>query len=170
MLKQSILLVLASVVISFAVNYVSPHGISPIGEWRDLSSGDGPIIPPDPMEGDPPFIDINRAQMEHTAGIALFVDARTPEEFECGTIPEAVNLSFDYLPEYDLGPYFDSVLNVPKNHPLIVFCSGEECESSLHLGRNLQEFGYTSVLVFFGGAREWETLGFEMERRAECGE
>ena len=40
----------------------------------------------------------------------------------------------------------------------------------MHLARNLQGEGYTRASVFFGGSREWERMGLEMERRKQCGE
>ena len=170
MVRQALWLLVVSVVVSLGVNLVSPNRIPYIGQWRDLSSGEGPIIPPAAAPGDPPFIDINTAQMEHSSGGVLFVDARDEVEFNCGTIPGAVNLPFDYLPETDdLGPYLDSALGgVPHDQPIITFCSGEECDLSLHLARILQEFGYTRVSIFFGGAREWEKMGLPMERREAC--
>jgi 3-mercaptopyruvate sulfurtransferase SseA len=64
---------------------------------------------------------------------------------------------------------FDSTLGVGPDYPIIVFCSGEECDLSLHLARNMQAVGYTNVAIFFGGAREWEKFGFEVERRRQCG-
>ncbi|MFC1475288.1 rhodanese-like domain-containing protein, partial [Candidatus Zixiibacteriota bacterium] len=150
---------------------VSPNRISLVGEYRDLSSGDGPIIPPTVMEGDPPFIAVDVAQMEFSMGQAMFVDAREFEEFECGTIPGSVNIPFDYLPEDNLDKYIDSALGqVPLDKHLIIFCSGEECDLSLHLARNLQDLNYTKLSIFFGGAREWENFELEIERRVQCGE
>lgn len=166
---QALVLLILSVAISFGINLVSPNKVDFIGKYRDLHTSEGPIVPPTAAEGDPSFIGINEAQMEHAAGGVLFIDARNPEEFECGTIPGSVNVPFEYLPEGDLAPYFDSVLAVPKDHPLIVFCSGEECDLSLHLGRNLQLVGYSRIAVFFGGSREWEKFQLEVERRKQCG-
>lgn len=166
---QVIILLVLSAAISFGVNLVSPNQIPLIGTYRDLTNSEGPVIPPTAEPGDPPFIDINVAQMEHSAGGVLWIDARSVEEFECGTIPGSINVPFEYLPEGDLAPYFDSVLAVSKDHPMIIFCSGEECDLSLHLARNLQLQGYTKTAIFFGGAREWEKFGLEVERRKQCG-
>ena len=169
-IKQAIALVLLSAVLGLGVNLVSPNKVPYIGKYRDLSNSKGPIIPPSADPNDPPFIDINVAQMEHTTTKTLFVDARNKDEFECGTIPGAVNLAFEALPAGDsLAPYVDSVLHVAKDYPIITFCSGEECDLSLHLGRNLKRLGYTNLAIFFGGAREWEKFGLEMERRKQCG-
>jgi hypothetical protein len=52
--------------------------------------------------------------MEFTTGKTLFLDARNAEDFECGTIPGAINIPFESLPEGDLNKYFDSALAVAK--------------------------------------------------------
>ena len=171
MVRQSIILILVSAVLGLAVNLWSPNRIPYIGNYRDLNIGNGPIVPPVAEPGDPPFIDINTAQMEHSTGRVQFIDSREPEEFECGTIPGSINIPFDYLPEEDLAAYFDSALaGVPRDYHLITFCSGEECDLSLYLGRLLQDLEYTHVSIFFGGSREWEKFGFQMERRRQCDE
>lgn len=170
MIRQLLMLLLMSLILGYIGNQINSGGLPMIGDYREISSGDGPIIPPDADVGDPPFIDIQVAQLEHTIGKALFVDARDVEEFECGTIPGSINIPFDYMPEENLQEYLDSALNISNDHPIIVFCSGEECDLSLQLGRNLQDFGYPNSSIFFGGAREWETAELELERRKECGE
>ncbi len=170
-LKQFVLLAVLGSAVGLIVNTVSPNRIDLIGKYRALSTGDGPIVPPTAQAGDPPFIDINQAQMEFELGQAKWVDARNPDEFVCGTIPGSINIPFEGLPEGDLGPYFDSAMGGPaRSREVVVFCSGEECDLSLQLARNLKTYGFTNVLIFFGGAREWEKSGLEVERRSKCGE
>ena len=169
--KQFVLLAVVAGALGLGVNLISPNKIAYIGEYRELSNGDGPIVPPTAAPGDPPFIALNEAYLEYTSGKTIFIDARDDEEYVCGTIPGAVHIPFEYMPDGDLAAYFDQKFNdAPKDTKLITFCSGEECDLSLHLGRNLQDFGYTNVYVFFGGAREWEKAGLEIERRQACGE
>ncbi len=170
MIRQALLLLVLSAVIGMGVNLASPNKVPFLGNYRDLHSGSGPIVPPSAEAGDPPFIDINTAQMEYSLGRALWVDARLPEEFECGTIPGSLNVPFEQLPEGDLAPYFDTALGqIARDRQIIVFCSGEECDASLHLARNMQKLGYTQLAIFFGGSREWEKFGFDVERRKPCG-
>ncbi len=169
--KQVVIIAILSAVLGLGINSIHPNGIPYGGKYRELSSGDGPIVPPSAQKGDPPFIAIDVAEMEHSNSNTLFVDARSPEEFNCGTIPGAINIPFEYLPDDNLDQYFDSALGgVTKDFSIITFCSGEECDLSLHLGRNLQALGYTNIAIFFGGAREWEKFGLPMERRENCGE
>ena len=170
-IKQAILIIVFAAVLGLGINAVRSDGIPYVGQYRELWSGDGPIVPPGADEGDPPFISLDVAEMEFSNSNALFVDARDSYEFDCGTIPGAINIPFDYLPEGDLGPYFDSALGgLDSDHKIITFCSGDECDLSLHLARNLQALGYTNVEIFFGGAREWEKFGLKMEKRPGCDE
>lgn len=172
-LKEALVLLFISVVVATLLNLVSPNAISWVGDYPEVDlNRSTPVVPPDADEGDPPYIPWNVAKMDHQAG-AVFVDARSPYEFNCGTIPGSVNIPFDYLPDTeDLGPYFDSALGgVSKDRRIVVFCSGEECDLSVHLARNLQYAGYTNLAIFYGGSREWERFGGEMEVREEdCGE
>jgi len=169
MIKQLVILLLLSAGFGLGLNLVSPNAIPYFGTYRSLSNGDGPIVPPDAAAGDPPFIGLDVANLEFNDGRAIFVDAREESEFVCGTIPGSINIPFDYLPDGDLANYFDSCLaGALENTVIITYCSGEECDLSLHLARNMQAFGYTNLTIFFGGSREWEKAGLEMERRVEC--
>jgi len=169
--RQIIFILVLSFVLGFVTNLVSPNSIPFFGSYRSLSAGDGPIVPPAAEAGDPPFIAIDVAEMEFSNYNTRFIDSREPAEFECGTIPGSVNIPFDYLPEEGLEYYVDSALGgLPLDHPCIIFCSGEECDLSLHLARNMQQIGYTKLSIFFGGYREWEKFGLEVERRQSCEE
>lgn len=169
--KQALYILIISAVIGFGLNLVRADRIPYLGQWRTLHSGEEPITPPESEPGDPPFVTIDGAQVDFNSEATVFVDAREPEEFECGTIPGAVSIPFDYLPETDLELYFDSALGgLPKNRRIVVFCSGDECDLSIHMARNMQAVGYTNLAIFFGGSREWERFGLPMERRRECGE
>jgi rhodanese-related sulfurtransferase len=169
--RQLVYLAALSVVLGLVANTVSPNKIPIVGNYRELSGSDSIVVPPSAQPGDPPYISLEVALLDFGGGKAIFVDAREVEEWKCGTIPGAVSVPFEYLPEGDLSLYFDSVLSsAAKDTPIITFCSGEECDLSLHLARNLQAVGYTGVKIFFGGSREWEKQGLEVERRAKCDE
>jgi len=169
--RQIIIIIVLSSLLGVIANLVSPNGIPFVGKYRSLSGGDGPIVPPAAEAGDPPFIAVDVAEMEFSNHDIKFIDSRDPEEFECGTIPGSINIPFEYMPESGLNHYIDSALGgLPLDFPLIIFCSGEECDLSLHLGRNMQDMGYTNLFIFFGGYREWEKFGLEVERRRPCDE
>ncbi len=169
--KQAVLLVVVTSVLAFGVNLISPNAIPYIGNYRSLYTGSGPIVPPEAQLGDPPFIAVDVAELDFSSGEAVFVDSREPHEYDCGTIPGAICIPFDFLPEGDLAPYFDSALGyVSRDSRIVTFCSGEECDLSLHLARNMQDVGYTNVVIFFGGSREWEKYELPVQRRIQCDE
>lgn len=170
-LRQVLTILVLAVILSLGLNLFSPNRIAYIGNYRTLSSGNDPIVPPNATPGDPPFIAVDVAALEFNFGNAIFVDTREPEDFECGTIPGSINIPFDYLPDDGMAKYLDSALGgVDRDHPIITYCSGEECDLSLHLARNLQALGYSRLSIFFGGSREWKKLGLPIERKHACGE
>ncbi|MFH1687131.1 MAG: rhodanese-like domain-containing protein [bacterium] len=173
MIKQALYILILTVVVSAVVNWVSPNQISWVGHYREVNlNRPKPVKPPEPDAGDPPYIDLDLAVFDHGSGQGMFIDARDPDEFECGTIPGSLNVPFEHMPDVDdLTPYFDSALGFPpRDQRLVVFCSGEDCDLSIHLSRNLQAVGYTNLAIFFGGFREWERWVGELERRRPCDE
>lgn len=173
MVKQALYILLLTIVISLGINWISPNGIPLVGHYREVQlDRPDPVKPPEPDEGDAPYIDLDAAIFEHGSGQVLFIDSRDPEEFECGTIPNAVNVPFEHMPDIDdLTPYFDSTLGFPpRDKRIVIFCSGEDCDLSVHLARNLQDVGFTDLAIFFGGSREWERWVGDIERRRQCDE
>lgn len=169
-IRQAAIILALAAILGLGLNLVAPNRIAYIGPYGTLSAGsDHPIVPPNAAPGDPPFIGIDVAELEFSSDNAVFVDTREPEVFECGTIPGSINIPFDYLPDGDMEKYLDSALGgIARDHVIITYCSGEECDLSLHLARNLQALGYSRVSIFFGGSREWERFGLEIERRRAC--
>lgn len=171
MFKQALLLLVFSTVIALGVNQFSSKALPLVGSYRELSTGEGPIVPPSATKGDPPFIDINTANMEFATKTAIFLDARDSAEFNCGTIPGALSVPFEQMPEDHEAEFVDERLKAyPKDQRFITFCSGEECDLSLQLGRFMKAHGYTNLEIFFGGATEWKKFKLDMEKRGTCAE
>ena len=75
----------------------------------------------------------------------ILVDVRTPEEFESGAIPTAVNIPYDSI--VDKAPTQD------KGALVIVYCrSGSRSSMAASM---LKRAGYTNV-VDFGGISKWK--------------
>jgi rhodanese-related sulfurtransferase len=167
-LIQIIIILLVSTGVAIAVNSIRSDGIALVGNWPTrTSSGEGPIIPPSAEEGDPPFITLDDAVAKFQSPGTVFIDARAPEDYEYGRIAKSINIPFDYLDEY-----WESVIDrLDPNTDYIVYCSGDECEASLFLGRYLGERGFTRISIFYGGWREWLDNGMPYEGiSAEDGE
>ena len=86
---------------------------------------------------------------------ALPVDARLPEQYAEGYLPNARN-----LPLSELEMFLDAFKGgVETNRVLIVYCNGYGCPDSFDLAQVLIREGYRDVRVFEGGFPEWQDAG-----------
>jgi 3-mercaptopyruvate sulfurtransferase SseA len=89
------------------------------------------------------------------ANAAVFVDARSAEEYAEGHIPGAISLPFDdVFKDPDKAKNFDS-----GGKPIITYCSGGDCELSKSLATSFIDNGHKKVLVFMGGMPGWKDPG-----------
>ena len=114
---------------------------------------------PEPAFREPELLDFKTALQAWKDSTALFVDAREPDFFEEGHIPQAINLPRDsILQAKALGELAD------KSRPLIVYCSGEDCEDSRIVAKGLLAMGHAKVSVYAGGMEEWSASGSPVEK------
>ena len=85
---------------------------------------------------------------------AVIIDARLPEFYRDGHIPEALNIPFE-----DLQPYLNTLFAVPKDTMIIVYCDGGECELSYDLAVYMIQRGYINLFEFRGGWENWLAAG-----------
>ncbi len=82
----------------------------------------------------------------------LLIDGRSEYAYHRGHIPGAVNMPYiqrDYFSQQLLS-------DVARETPIIVYCSGKNCNTSVKLARSLsKKFGFIHVRVFEGGWEEW---------------
>ncbi|MGA1193263.1 MAG: rhodanese-like domain-containing protein [Kiritimatiellia bacterium] len=90
----------------------------------------------------------------------IVLDARKTVDFEAGHLPGAMSLP---LLEFDAAFGGIAPLLTP-DQPVMVYCSGKECDESIKLGEILIEAGYTNVTLFAGGMIAWQEAGFEVQR------
>ncbi|MEA2084156.1 MAG: rhodanese-like domain-containing protein [Thermodesulfobacteriota bacterium] len=157
--KELFILLTFSVGVAFAVNHFSPRGISFFGEW-DVSKG---VITAksrdDVVEREIEIKDILEAKEIYDSGNAVFVDARSRDEYEEAHIAGAVS-----IPAYEFDEYiieFEALC--PVSVPVATYCSGRECEDSHMVAQYLIEAGYTDVRVFIDGYSLWFERGFPIE-------
>ena len=159
-IKQSLALVALAAVFALAVNSFSPNGIPFFGEW-DPSEG---VITANPESGvvnhDLEIKSVEVAKNYFDTGKAVFLDARSYEEYRQGRIKGALsapvgrfeNLVPELKEKYDYDTFF------------ITYCSGRYCEDSHILAQKLFENGYFNVSVFIDGFPEWESMGYPIEK------
>ncbi len=167
-LLTEILIILAiSLVAGVLNNSLSSSRIAWVGYWpsfadsEDDSTWDCLSCEP----GDPPLLSLAEASALYQNPEIIFIDARFPDEYESGHIKGAYLLTFEAEEEeFDvqwaiIEPLLDS------NTLIVTYCSGADCETSLHLARYLRDdLGYTNVRIFFGGWRRWDKAGLPIEK------
>jgi rhodanese-related sulfurtransferase len=106
------------------------------------------------------FIGIFEAEDLFGGGSAVFLDSRSEEKYLEGHILGALNIPFEN------GEHVvEEQIPFPYQTTLIVYCDGNECQSSVLLAKVLAEFGFEDIRVFFGGWAEWVAAGLPQSER-----
>lgn len=88
----------------------------------------------------------------------IYLDARSPIEYQTSHIPGAKYLGNGPLPD-------DIVQAIPFAQPLLVYCTiGKRSESMVD---SLRKMGYTDVTNLFGGLFAWAEAGYPLVNHAE---
>lgn len=158
-IKEIVILVGVSVTLALVVNFLSARGISLIGQW-DTAKGVISANPTEASEGKPLEIDsVALAKEIFDKGDALFVDARSSDNYEDGHIHGAISLPVGQFDER-----IETFLNQHSPDTFIVtYCSGRTCEDSHHLAQFLSDAGFTHVRIFIDGFPGWEAEGYPIE-------
>ncbi len=157
--NEIIILVCMSVITAFVINYLSPNGISIIGQW-DESKGVITAKAKNSIVFQKLEIDeLKFAKQLFNKGDVVFVDARSKKSYEDGHVKNAISLP---VGEYDL--YIDSFLEkYPESTSFVTYCSGRACDDSHSLAQNLLDEGYKNVLVMIDGYPAWKEEGYPVE-------
>ena len=158
-IREVFILLGVSVTLALAVNYLSPKGISLVGQW-DTAKG---VITANATNDDDYRISeidwIPDARKIFDDDDTLFVDARSKDDYESGHIPGAIS-----LPVGQFNEQIESFLNqYPPDQPIVTYCSGRTCEDSHQLARLLTDAGFSEVRIFIDGFPGWEAEGHPIE-------
>jgi rhodanese-related sulfurtransferase len=148
---QALIIVILSSLLGISSNLIRRDQISFISHSSDFVK--------ERKTGD--SMSLEQAKERFDNGTGFFIDARSDEDYSKGHILNALN-----LPEEDLDRRIDEVRGlIPEDSEItvIVYCDGEECDSSNRLAERLKTYGYTNVRVFFGGWNEWVRAGYPIE-------
>ena len=104
---------------------------------------------------EPMSISLEFAKELYKDKLAIFIDARDPEEYELGHILNSINIPYDYYEDYE------GVINqLDINSTYVIYCNGVECSLSLDLAEYLfNELLFETVLIFEGGWPQWRDAG-----------
>ena len=158
-IKEIIILVGVSVALALAVNALSPRGIALVGQW-DTAEGVITASPGGDTAGRPQEIDsVALAKYIFDKDEAVFVDARSQNDYDNGHIPGAVSFPVGRFEER-----VESFLNrYPAEQPIVTYCSGRACEDSHNLAQFLSDVGFTNIRVFIDGLPGWKAEGYPIE-------
>lgn len=98
----------------------------------------------------------------HEQKRALFIDVRSPAEYQEGHIQGAINVPLSQA-ESQLLPALDGV---PDSAIVITYCDGDHCNLSKELAIMIESFGFTNVKVLVNGWSVWKKAGYPIERSA----
>ena len=140
------------------------------GDWARTSRACPPfcIQPISPAEGVTTIGEVELLAML-TDPEAIVVDSRTPDWFDGGTIPGAINIPFteaaDRLDDLGCEPDFEGFI-CEQAKPVALFCNGPWCGQSPTAIRRMIEAGYPPELIHYyrGGMQVWRLLGLTVSR------
>jgi rhodanese-related sulfurtransferase len=157
--KEISLLLGVAIVLAISVNYFSPAGIAWVGQW-DTSRGVITAHAKNRVVTDKQEIeDVSIAKRIFDSGNALFVDARSRDNYEDGHIPGAVS-----MPVGEFDRLIDAFMDQHAlDQTIVTYCSGRTCEDSHLLAQLLLDFGYSDVKIFIDGFPGWEAEGHPIE-------
>ena len=130
-----------------AFNAVRPNGIP----WLRPRATEG-------VDGGGKLLNLARAKEMFDRG-AMFIDTRTPDEFATGHIRGAQLLYYTHV-ETEWNRVF---ADVDFDQPIVCYCSGGGCNSSLIVADFLEKQGFGKVFVFEGGWPAWSEAGYPLE-------
>lgn len=89
----------------------------------------------------------------------LVIDVRTPDEFNQGHIPGAINIPMDDLPT--------RLSEIPKERPIVSYCNMRHPGNSRgeRAAQFLKDSGY-QALAIDGGFIEWNKAGLPVEAQS----
>jgi rhodanese-related sulfurtransferase len=99
----------------------------------------------------------------HKSGNALFLDARRTSLYRLGHIPGARPFS---VWEADIDDRVKGLFAEGRDQsaPVVVYCTGGDCEDSHMVGQKLYFVGFDNVLVYRDGFPDWEKRGLPVDK------
>jgi rhodanese-related sulfurtransferase len=123
-----------------SVRETLPVDFSPGSQVRDATEAEGFMT-----------IDFVGAQNLVESGGVLVFDARPASDYHAGHVPTALSLPISDFEH----AFIEHMPMLQMGMPLMVYCTGPECDEALQLAIRLREAGFEDPLVYLGGWEEW---------------
>jgi rhodanese-related sulfurtransferase len=95
-----------------------------------------------------------------------FLDARRSEDFAAGHLPGAWSVPIWEADAPARITEFEARANPEPRSPIVIYCSGGDCEDSRLLANKLVGLGYRNLLIYTGGFPDWARQGRPQEKGA----
>jgi rhodanese-related sulfurtransferase len=153
---QVLVIVAVAAMLGLSANALNPRGVAltlarPAGKavadsLLSRSAADGPLL-------------IDRRQLKTllSTGNTVLIDARTPDEFAEGHLPDAINIPFELL-----GEYVERMEALPRQARLVCYCEGPPCDKGEMLARELFGKGFAGAAFYNDGLDDWKAAGEEV--------
>ena len=89
-------------------------------------------------------------------GQALFIDARSADQFAELHIPKSLNITPGMVEAGVAG----KVAGLARDREIVVYCGQVSCDLALKVAEQLQALGFTRVTAYVGGFRAWDEAGY----------
>lgn len=152
LLAEVMLLTVASVVLGVVRQTAFPGAIPWVQDWSNFIESKAR------KEGlSLANLDDVRAIVDKQSHIVL--DARPMADYDAGHLPGSLS-----LPQTAMEEHIGSILPLlSAEQPVLVYCSGKECDESFLLAVALRKQGFTNIVLFAGGFTEWRAAGLPFE-------
>ena len=156
-IKALIVIVLSSIILGMTYNYFSSDNIEWLREELKVEVLDNDSA--ETSEGSLKGLSLAQTIQLHSHKLAVFIDARDQWEFSEGHIPGAIN-----IPEFSFEPNNIKLASLDKDVLMVIYCDGDDCDTSKRLAKQIIELGYKNVFVFLGGFNEWKIAELQIEK------
>ncbi len=140
------------------------------GEWARTSRACPPycIQPMSPADGVATLGELELIAALQDPDVTV-IDSRTPDWFEGGSIPGAINIPYtemtDHLADFGCEIDFDG-WECAAAEPVVLFCNGPWCGQSPSAIRRMIEVGFPADKIGYyrGGMQGWRLLGLSVSK------
>lgn len=141
------------IMLGLVVNQIRPDRLPLIADWS-------PEAMLTTAPGESMVISLEEARGLCSDKKALFLDARSPEDYARGHIQCALNVPWQAFDEH-----VDHLLDkITDNAWIVTYCDGEHCSLSEDLAKELVSMGFKNVRVLVNGWTRWVEAGLPIER------
>lgn len=146
--KTIFLILLISIVLAFIYNTFSVDGIDLIRKpiiVKTVAFGEG-----ESESNSILGLDLAQTINLYNQNVAIFIDARDQWDFSDSHIKGAIN-----IPEFSFTKDDSLLGTISLDKLLVIYCDGDDCDTSKRLANEIVNLGYKNVYVFLGGFKVW---------------